>query len=243
MATLGFIRKSPSLLEALKNGKDCPVCLLCEEDLRYFYRWYFIEYYHDTTWIDKTLNSRGFCNRHSWELIRMGKGREMSVVYEYLVKSALAKLERVSRELSKYEPESGVNKVIRKITGKKHLQRLQEAKGQLQPTEICPICKSISDKSAGWIQELLLDLEDERIKELYSSSHGLCMNHFNQALEFASPESSEILIQKQAEVLRKLDSDIEEYWRKTDYRYSREPKGEEQTAWIRAIKFFAGKEL
>lgn len=88
-----------------------------------------------------------------------------------------------------------------------------------------------------------MDLEDDRIKELYSSSHGLCMNHFNQALEFASPESSEILVQKQAEVLRKLDSDIEEYWRKTDYRYSHEPKGEEQTAWVRAIKFFAGKEL
>lgn len=243
MATLGLIRKSPSLLEALRNDKDCPVCLLCEEDLRYFYRWYFIEYYHDTTWIDKTLNSRGFCNKHSWDLIRIGKNHEMSIVYEYLVKSALAKLERVSKELKKCESESRVSKVIRKITGKKLLQRLQEAKKQLQPTEICPICKSISDTAAGWIQELLMDLEDERIKELYYNSQGLCMNHFNQALEFVSSESSEILIQKQAEVLRKLKSDIEEYWRKTDYRNSHEPKGEEQTAWIRAIKFFVGKEL
>lgn len=211
--------------------------------LRYFYRWYFIECYHDTTWIYKTLNSRGFCNKHSWDLIRMGKGHEMSVVYEYLVKSALAKLERVSRELRKYEPESGVNKVIRKIRGKKHLQSLQKAKGQLQPTEICPICKSISDKAAEWIQNLLMDLEDEGIRELYYNSHGLCMNHFNQAIKFASPELAEILIQKQVEVLRKLSSDLEEYWCKRDYRYLHEPKGEEQTAWIRAIKFFVGKEL
>ncbi|MER3446371.1 MAG: hypothetical protein C4291_05765 [Candidatus Dadabacteria bacterium] len=243
MATLGFIRKSSSLLEALRDGNDCPVCLLCDEDLRYFYRWYFIEYYHDTTWIDRTLNSRGFCNRHSWDLIRMGKGHEMSVVYEYLVKSALVKLGRLYKELKKYKPESRINKVIRKITGKKHIQRLEEAKKQLEPSETCPICKSISNKATEWIHNLIMDLEDERVKGLYYNSQGLCMNHFNQAIKFASPKSLEILIQKQVEVLRKLNDDLEEYWRKTDYRYSHESKGKEQTAWIRAIKFFVGKEL
>jgi hypothetical protein len=69
------------------------------------------------------------------------------------------------------------------------------------------------------------------------------MNHFNLALESALPEAVETLIQKQTEVLRKINSDLEEYSRKLDYRYSHEPKGEEQTAWIKAIRFFVGKEL
>ena len=90
---------------------------------------------------------------------------------------------------------------------------------------------------------MIADLNDEEIKELYLKSYGLCMNHFSQALKSASLEAAELLIHKQVEVLRKLDSDLEEYSRKLDYRYSHEPKGEEQTAWIRAIKFFVGKEL
>lgn len=237
MVTLAFLNKSPSLVEALKNGRDCPLCLLCEEDLRHFYRWYFNEYYSDPVWIVKIIDSRGFCNKHSWDLIHMGKDHEMSLVYEYLVKAMLVKLRRVSRELKRFEL---IRSRIRKMINSKHLK---ETKKRLQPTEICPVCNSISEKTAVWIENLLTDLKDEEIKGLYLKSYGLCMNHFSQAVESASPEVAEILIQKQAEVLRKLNSDLEEYSRKLDYRYSHEPKGEEQTAWIRAIRFFAGKKL
>ena len=93
MVTLALFNKSPSLIEALRNIEDCPVCLLCKEDLEYFYRWYCNEYYNDTTWIDKILDSMGFCSKHSWDLIRKGKDHEMSLVYEYLVKSTIVKLE------------------------------------------------------------------------------------------------------------------------------------------------------
>jgi len=238
MVTLAFLNKSPSLVEALKNGKDCPVCLLCEEDLRHFYRWYFNEYYNDPVWIVKIMDSRGFCNKHSWDLIRMGEDHEMSLVYEYLVKATLVKLKRVSKELMKFEL---IKSRIGKIMNNKHLK---EAKRQLlQPAEICPICNSISERTTVWIENLLTDLKDEEIKGLYLNSYGLCMNHFSQAVESASPEVTEILIQKQAEVLKKLNSDLEEYSRKLDYRYSQEPKGEEQTAWIKAIRFFAGRKL
>ena len=240
MQIRGFIRKSPSLVETLKNGEDCPVCLLCEKDLRHFYRWYFIEYYHDPTWIVNTLNSGGFCKKHSCDLIHMGKGHEMSLVYDYLVNVTLTRLERVLREIGKYEHENLFSKIIKEIID---VEYPKEAKKRLQPTEICPICKSISDSADKWIQDLLMDLEGEETKELYHSSRGLCMNHFRQALETASPEAELLLIQKQAEVLKKLKKDLEEYRRQSDYHCSLEPKGEEQTAWIRAIRFFTGKEL
>lgn len=237
MVTLALYNKSPSLIEALRNVEDCPVCLLCKEDLEYFYRWYFNEYYNDTTWIDKILDSMGFCSKHSWDLIRKGKDHEMSLVYKYLVKSTIVKLERVSEALKKLEPNKSR---IRKVINNKHLKEIRK---QLHPIEVCPICKSISERTTTWIENLLMDLKDQEIKELYLDSYGLCMNHFNLALESAPPEAVETLIQKQTEVLRKIDSDLEEYSRKLDYRYSHEPKGEEQTAWIKAIRFFVGKEL
>ncbi|HEX9667073.1 MAG TPA: DUF6062 family protein [Thermodesulfobacteriota bacterium] len=237
MVTLAFLNKSPSLVEALKTGQDCPVCFLCEEDLRYFYRWYFNEYYNDPVWIIKTIDSRGFCSKHSWDLIRMGKEHEMSLVYEYLIKSTIVKLERVSEGLKKFEPNKSR---IRKVVNNK---RLQEMRKQLQPTEVCPICDTVSKRSSIWIENLLTDLKEEEMKELYLNSYGLCMNHFNQALETACHETAKILIQKQAEMLEELNRDLEEYSRKRDYRFSHEPKGEEQKAWVRAIKFFVGNQL
>ena len=240
MQVRGFIRKSPSLVETLKNGQYCPICLICEEDLRHFYRWYFIEYYNDATWIGTTMESGGFCKKHSQDLIDMGKEHEMSVVYDYLVNVTITRLERVLKDIGIYEYENRLRKIIKKIID---TENRQEFIIRLRHTEICPICKSISNSEDKWIQYLITDLDDEEIKGLYLNSKGLCMNHFRQALKFASPETAEVLIQKQADILRKLKSDLEEYMRKTDYRYAHEPKSDEQTAWIRAIRFFAGKEL
>lgn len=236
MVTLAFLNKSPSLVEVLKTGEDCPVCYLCEEDLRNFFRWYFYEYYNDSAWTIKTMDSRGFCSKHSSESIRMGKEHEMSLVYEYVIKSTIVKFKRVSEKLKKFEPK---NSRIRKVIDNKHLQ---EIKKLLRPTEVCPICDTVSKRSSRWIENLLTDLKDEEVKQLYLNSYGLCMNHFNRAIESASHQTAKILIQKQTEMLEKLNRDLEEYSRKRDYRYSHEPKGEEQNAWIRAIRFFTGKD-
>lgn len=39
--------------------------------------------------------------------------------------------------------------------------------------------------------------------------------------------------------LEKLD----EYFRKTDYRFSKEPKEENQLAWLKSLKFYVGENL
>jgi hypothetical protein len=166
----------------------------------------------------------------------MKNAHQMSLVYEYLIKSTLVKLEDVSRELTEFEHNSKIKKIMNTI-------QIQKIKKHYLPNKICPICNVISERVAGWIGNLLNGLMDEEIKQLYFESYGLCMNHFSQAIESATPEAAELMIQKQVEVLKKLNGDLEEYSRKLDYRYSHEPMGEEQTAWIRATKFFVGKEL
>ncbi|NLI12278.1 hypothetical protein [Pelotomaculum propionicicum] len=45
------------------------------------------------------------------------------------------------------------------------------------------------------------------------------------------------------EQLEKMARDLEEYFRKTDYRFKQEPKGEEQLAWLKSLRFYVGEEF
>jgi len=59
-------------------------------------------------------------------------------------------------------------------------------------------------------------------------------------LAHANPAAIERVCQEQEARLANLLAEIAEYFRKVDYRYAHEPKGEEQGAWLRGIANAAG---
>lgn len=140
----------------------------------------------------------------------------MSFVYKYLVRNTLTKLEKMTSQKRK---ESGEN---------------------IKPTDICPVCEEITSTSTLWIQQLVEYLEDSEIQELYFGSSGLCMNHFDQAFNFASTKVALILIEKQARELNRLSVDLEKC---SSTRAGQPYEVEKEKAWIIAMRFFAGKEL
>lgn len=140
----------------------------------------------------------------------------MSFLYRYLVKDTLRKLEKIAS------------------------QGYKDTREEIKPSNICPICGQISSTSTLWIQQLVKYLEDTEIKELYFGSSGLCMNHFDQALHFAPPNVGLTLIEKQLRELNRLSVDLE----KCSSTLAEQPyEVEKEKAWIKAMGFFAGKEL
>jgi hypothetical protein len=70
------------------------------------------------------------------------------------------------------------------------------------------------------------------------------MQHFFLAVEdadFRHVAQLNELIKKQIRGLRELKDDFEEFFRKGEYRFCDEPKGREQTAWIRAMSRLIGQ--
>ena len=69
------------------------------------------------------------------------------------------------------------------------------------------------------------------------------MKHFFKVLDYVEPKQAsiiELIFTPQIARLRELDADFQEYFRKVDYRFVHEPKGKEQTTWMRAVKRIIG---
>jgi len=70
------------------------------------------------------------------------------------------------------------------------------------------------------------------------------MQHFFEALDYLGANNLHQLaevVERQIIDLSILKEEFEEFFRKTDYRFKDEPKGSEQTAWIRAMERFFGE--
>jgi hypothetical protein len=79
------------------------------------------------------------------------------------------------------------------------------------------------------------------VAEKYRTSGLLCLPHSYRAVELATPSVVLLLAETQIAKLDALLHDLAEYLRKVDYRLADEPKGEEQTAWQRAVRCFVGE--
>ena len=79
-------------------------------------------------------------------------------------------------------------------------------------------------------------------RDAFLKSSGLCFTHLLLALSYASPEGASVLANVEAAKLRHLVSELNEYIRKQDYRFAREPWGDEASSPWRAIRKMAGAE-
>jgi len=59
-------------------------------------------------------------------------------------------------------------------------------------------------------------------------------------LERTAREAAVVILRKERELLGRLHWELREYFRKSDYRFHDEPRGSEQTAWLRAADVLAG---
>lgn len=94
---------------------------------------------------------------------------------------------------------------------------------------------------------LLESISDTGFRKLYQASQGLCIPHLVQVLsdsESGGGHESELatLLDLEQHKIAMLLDELKEYLRKHNYLYAHEPKGDEQTSWIRAVRKAVGNE-
>lgn len=186
--------------------------------------------------LERLRASAGLCRRHAWKLAELGCTYQMAAMYQYLVEDKQIRLQRLVATLER-AASSGQRPWSRNRT------RLALARREVQPAAACPACTDLAKTTEHALRELVRGLDDLEFRELLVESDGLCMPHFAQALEVATEREISILIEVQQARLEALRRDLAEYMRKVDYQFADEPKGDEQTAWRRAIALFAGPEI
>ncbi len=208
-----------------KSG--CPICRVRTEWINRFYYWLLTQNYYAETMVLALMESGGLCRRHAQRLLDRPVVYQTSVMYQYLVNDAINKLAALADRARNESRKS-----------KRKPKRFQS-----KPTGECPAC--VEER---WVEEsaahaLAHVLDDDTALEQYRKGDALCLSHFHSAIEFASPRVAAALAEIEIAKLETLVRDFKEYFRKVDYRFADEPKGEEQTAWRRAIERMMGSVL
>jgi hypothetical protein len=214
--------------------EGCPVCNISSERAELYYRWFFIENYHSLSTIEKLLKG-GFCRYHSLKIIDHPNNDYVSTTYSYLLKGYYNEL----ADLKKGCKQNGFNspfysKIKEKINKLLNVYR--------NTKRACPVC-SIFDSSGEFAADVMAKtiMKDKGFWELYQNSPSvLCREHFNMVLKNLDNSYVDSFIDSQMEKVKQVQALLDEFFRKLDYRFSHEPKGEEQTAWRRAVKIFDG---
>ena len=107
-------------------------------------------------------------------------------------------------------------------------------KPKLVRATTCPACLRRAQHMASALSVL------ERVPARRFRQVRFCIPHLPLVLERVSPEVAEVVLESQRITFRRLHDELAEFFRKADYRFRDEPRGSEQTAWLRAADTLAG---
>lgn len=215
----------------------CPVCNIGVAAEQRYMRHFLHEYVNDIEARKKLYKSWGFCNRHAWQLQELEvneykDGLKNAILYEWMLARAIKETKEAIIKLNQNVKQSA-------FWFKNEPARITEA---LQRQQICPICQ-VSIESQNFHLELLVkNLNETGYLECYKASDGLCLQHFIQALDI--PLEKELLVKlcdMQIKKLGNIHQDIKSYIEKHDYQNQDEYTKDEQSAYIKAVAFMAGR--
>ncbi len=219
----------------------CPFCRLAEKVVNRYLDALMYENVNDPDTRETLHQSLGFCNEHAWRLPSTAGGAALgiAIIYRDLIGRAAAKfaearfsplrrltLRQVQEALDPEKPAAATEAMVRS------LQRQAE----------CPACAH-RDRMITIALNTMLDplVSDERLRAALNASSGLCLPHLLCALELTRDEATfttlMVIVQ---EKVAGLKQELDEFIRKSDYRFNKDGFGLEGDSWRRGIAWMVG---
>jgi hypothetical protein len=183
--------------------------------------------------------SQGFCLLHTWQLAQRHYTSQLAFVYRDVLADVFDGLDRDYKKLPPGDERESRQAATWKVWWRKWRSRMRAGPAH----ELCPICRIRLEAEARYVAILLQQLRSEEMRALLVQSTGLCLIHFKQArklVEVIDPIGLHRLLECQRRCIQRILSEVEEMLRKDDYRFRKEPRGNEMTSWRRAAKLCAG---
>jgi hypothetical protein len=216
------------LLEALPQP-GCAVCRLLDHDVDRFLDTLLFEFPVDPIMQNNFRDSRGLCHEHSWQLPGYNNALASAILYNAVLDEML----RVSAQ-TPAEKQS----TFARLRGSATHSALADA---LAPSKPCPACVVRSDAEKRYLQVLGEMIGEERLRDAFRQSDGLCLPHFRGTLlAMRDPDSARLITTMQREIWSKLKGELELFLHKMDAHYHQQIGGE-ATSWLRAIARVTGE--
>jgi len=210
------------LMESLKEG--CPICFLVSKAINKFMDDFLYESINDATVRQQIKSARGFCNRHAWQLQKLGDGFGQATVYSDLMNVVLKEFKEINETLS--------SRILFRRVDFRATKR-----------DMCIFCKQEKDVTERYISVFCEIFDEPEFNFHYKNSFGLCLPHLALTLKKCKNKSfGKELVDIEIRKISSLVAELKEFMRKHDYRFTKEKFGKEGDSWIRAIEKFTGKE-
>ncbi|MCX7919227.1 MAG: DUF6062 family protein [bacterium] len=219
------------LLDALKT-EFCPICFILNKSSWDYFDAFLYEGVNDPQLRERIRKAKGYCQSHAWQLSQCGDALGATIIYHDLIQQLAKEINLLAQRKAwkKNNFPANVIKGYRKI------------KGNGMNSNECPVCKHLVDVEQSYLNLLIKHLTEPEFTAAYRNSNGLCYPHFTLALTLEPDKHAfDILGEKEISILTTLQTELAEFIRKHDYRYTKEQFTEgERTAWLRTINHFVG---
>lgn len=207
----------------------CPVCGLLQRSERRYIDATLYEHVTDVKWRAEVRAARGFCALHTLHVLDVGRSAlGVSLVAADIFKTLQDNLGAVGDSASALDR-------LRSMLG----SGAGNATATLRAQRPCPICVYLADFAAVYIAALLDDLATPEGSAAYDRSVGLCLPHFLAAAERGGAGFAPLKAH-QAAAWARLEHELNEFARKSDYQFSGESMESERDAWRRALLLLSG---
>jgi len=256
--------------EALKSSGECFLCTLEGGLEREYVEHYLYELVMDPPSRAAIVASRGFCNHHFYAMLsEAGKakttdGLGMALVMESVNKALMEDIEAHLKNLKDIEKseELSLSRIRLLVTsfrqhlthskGEGHSLLKEEVQQMLHSRAHCPACRHVDLFMKFYVNAFVdaLNERDRRIVELFKASKGLCIPHYAAVMCSLDEKLPDLrkgpiareIIDVQLKNIDRLNSELHEFIRKHDYRFSKEPWGKERDVVPRGVAKLSGKQ-
>ena len=224
------------LVEAF-DRPGCAICALAEDDVRIYVEMLLHENVNDIEFRNTLRKAGGFCNTHAWWLVDRSRGAAVgaSIMYRDVLHS-------MRERLGEMAPGSTL------FCTPRRKRSLGPFGGGAQPPwtdphTACPACEIRQRGEETFLSTMASHSADERFLDRFGASTGLCLVHIDLLIVAArDPLPLRRVLERQGAIIDRLVAELDEFTRKSDYRFSEEVVGAEATAWQRAIELASGKD-
>ena len=223
------------LLAALAQP-GCAFCRLLDGHADRLIDAILFEMVNDVKVRDELNAARGLCRRHAPLLVRTGSALGAATMMQGVIKVLLRQMDSGEATTA-----SRLRALWRRAEG--DAPAADSLSAALAPQSPCPVCASEATYTGQYAQTLLRQATPgSAALAAYEASDGLCLPHFGDLLAVAAPGPAPArLVAAQRAIWSRLNDELEEFLRKSDYRFQKEPFGAERDSWQRAISALSGQ--
>ncbi len=201
------------------SQQGCPACNIVQSTVARYIDNLFYESIVDPAARKRLRRSMGLCREHAGLTmeLNLSDALGLAILYEDLVGTLLGLFPAQS------------------VIDRKSLLH------KMKPSGSCPACACSRDTDHRIISVLSDNLSNGILIDALRSSGGLCIAHFEAAIKITLDQRRlNTILEIQREKMLILHNELLEFIRKNDYRYSKEPVGDERDSYRRAVEMVSG---